>query len=37
MANDCLTPYDNIEDLKAKNSLITNAEKSAKDYLKNKK
>ena len=35
MANDCLTPYDNIEDLKAKNSLITNAEKSAKDYLKN--
>ena len=33
MANDCLTPYDNIEDLKAKNSLITNAEKSAKDYL----
>jgi len=35
MANDCLTPYDNIEDLKAKNSLITKAEKSAKEYLKN--
>ena len=35
MANECLTPYDNIEDLKAKNSLITKAEKSAKDYLKN--
>ena len=33
MANECLTPYDNIEDLKAKNSLITNVEKSAKDYL----
>ena len=26
MANECLTPYDNIEDLKAKNSLITNIE-----------
>ena len=35
MANDCLTPYDNIEDLKAKNSLVTKAEKSAKDYLIN--
>ena len=35
MANDCVTPYDNIEDLKAKNSLITKAEKSAKEYLKN--
>ena len=33
MANECITPYDNIEDLKAKNSLITNVEKSAKDYL----
>ena len=35
MANDCLIPYDNIEDLKAKNSLVTKAEKSAKDYLIN--
>ena len=35
MANDCLTPYDNIENLKATNSLVTKAEKSAKDYLKN--
>ena len=35
MSNDCLNPYDNIEDLKATDSLITNAEKSAKDYLKN--
>ena len=23
IANDCVTPYDNIEDLKSKNSLIT--------------
>ena len=35
MANECLTPYDNIEKLKATNSLVTKAEKSAKDYLKN--
>ena len=34
MANDCLNPKDNIEYLKATNSLITNVEKSAKDYLK---
>ena len=34
MANECLTPYENIEYLKATNSLITNVEKSAKDYLK---
>ena len=35
MANDCMTPYANIEDLKATNSLITIVEKSAKDYLQN--
>jgi nucleoid DNA-binding protein len=34
MANECLNPLDNIEYLKATNSLITNVEKSAKDYLK---
>ena len=34
MAKECLNPMDNIEYLKATNSLITNVEKSAKDYLK---
>jgi hypothetical protein len=34
IANDCVTPYENIEDLKAKNSLITKVELSAKNALK---
>ena len=34
IANDCVTPYDNIEDLKSKNSLITKLERSAKNFLK---
>ena len=34
IANDCVTPYENIEDLKAKNSLITKVESSAKNALK---
>ena len=34
IAKDCVTPYENIEDLKAKNSLITKVELSAKNALK---
>ena len=34
IAKDCVTPYDNIEDLKAKNSLITKIETNTKNYLK---
>ena len=34
IAKDCLTPYNNIKDLKAKNSLITKIERNTKKYLK---
>ena len=34
-AQDCITPYKNIEALKAKNSLITKIDNSAKNCLKN--
>ena len=34
IANDCISPYDNIEDLKAKNSLITKVENNANNLLK---
>ena len=34
IAKDCISPYDNIEDLKAKNSLITKVENDAKNVLK---
>ena len=33
MANECMTPYKNIEELKALNSLKTVCEKSGKEYL----
>ena len=33
MANECMTPFKNIEDLKALNSLKTVCEKSGKEYL----
>ena len=33
MANQCLTPFENIEKLKAKNALKTVCEKSGKEYL----
>ena len=33
-AADCETPYQNIEDLKAKNALITKCDQSAQEYLK---
>ena len=35
MANECLTPFENIEKLKATNSLHTVFEKSGKNYVKN--
>ena len=35
MAKDLLNPYKNVEDLRPKDSLVTNLEKSADDYLKN--
>ena len=35
MAKDLLNPYKNVEDLRPKDSLVTNLEKSADEYLKN--
>ena len=32
-ADKCLTPYDNINDLKSKNSLTTKCEKSGRDFM----
>ena len=34
IVNDCITPYNNIEDLKSKNSLITKVDIGAKNILK---
>ena len=35
IVKDCVTPYKNMESLKAKNSLITRMDNTAKTYLKN--
>ena len=35
IVKDCATPYKNMESLKAKNSLITRMDNTAKTYLKN--